>query len=397
MPYPIFILVILLAIVIVTFILHQKAQTPYRILVLGPRGAGKTVFLASMYYKLSTLDPETGFFLVTDENVPEQAGSLRKYQESLTNPAEIDFSAPTQLKDFHEWKFICSVKGADGIYPMMRFSYYDYAGGLIKLLFNAEKYTPEFQNVLNKADILLAMLDGHEILKLMQGEENTFNEEFDNYILPILTNSSQPVHFIITKWDLLQKQYTLNAVRLRLMESSIKFRNFVNVQREFGTLRLIPVSAVGLDFAELGPNDTMLKKPGAKFEPYQVEMPLVSVIFDQLDYASKKIGFADQAWFNQLRRRGAIIGPIMQLLLFVAWLTTAFSVNVGIIALNPATFIAGIVNRFEGNVTAPPVQTGSGKLAAAKQVIERTSKLLRKLEKEFPESNLTTFREKAHS
>jgi hypothetical protein len=373
---------------------RHKAQSPYRILVLGPRGAGKTVFLASMYYKLSTLNPETGFFLVTDENVPEQAEILREYHKRLTNREETDFSAPTQLSETREWKFICKVKGAGGIFPVMRFSYYDYAGERIRLLFDTGKYTPEFQNIVNKADVLLAMLDGQEILKLMQGEENNFEEEFVNYIISILTKSTQPVHFIITKWDLLQ-QYSLDEVRSRLMESSRRFRDFVDVQREFGTLRLIPVSAVGLDFAEPGPNGAMLKKPGSAFEPYQVEMPLVSVIFDQLDFASKKKGFARQAWFNQLTRRGVISGPIMQFLLLVAWVTTAFSVNVSIFALNPGIFISGVMNHFSPNVVVPPVQTDPWKLAATKQVIKRAAKLLRQLEKELPESNLTTFRKKA--
>jgi hypothetical protein len=247
----------------------------------------------------------------------------------------------------------------------------------------------------NKADVFLAMLDGLEILKLMRGEDNNFEEEFVNYIIPILAKSTQPVHFIITKWDLIEKHYSLEAVRSRLMESSWRFRNFVNVLREFGTLRLIPVSAVGLDFAEPGPDGTMLKKPGFQFEPYHVEMPLVSAIFDQLDYAAKKLGFARQAWFEQLTRKGDIRGPIMQLLLLVAWITTAVSVNLGVIALTPGTFIASIVSRFGYNGTTPPIQHGPEKLIAAQKVIERTTKLLHELDEKFPASNLTTFREKA--
>jgi hypothetical protein len=179
------------------------------------------------------------------------------------------------------------------------------------------------------------------------------------------------------------------------MESSRRFRDFVNVQREFGTLRLIPVSAVGRDFAELSPDDTMLKKPGSAFEPYHVEMPLVSVIFDQLYYASKKKGFARRAWFNKLTSSGDISGPIMQFLLFAAWVATAISVNMGVIALNPGTFIAGVVSRYAPKAVVPPVQTDSWKLAATKQMIDRTAKLLDNLEDKLPASNLTTFREKA--
>lgn len=397
MPVLIPIVIILLAIVIVAFMLRQNTQNPYRIVVLGPSGAGKTLFLASMYYQLS-MPNATGFFLVTNERkgVPEQVEILRGYHEFLMDQAETDFSAPTNLRDLREWNFTCKVKGADGIHSLMDFSYYDYAGEEINRLYRTQTYTPEFQSVISKADIFLAMLDGQEVLKLMRKEKNNFEQEFVNNILPILTNSAQPVHFIITKWDLLQKQYSLGTVRLCLMESSEKFRNFVDAQRVFGTLRLIPISAVGLNFADLGPDGRMVKRQNAKFEPYKVEMPLVSVIFDRLDYASKKVGFARQGWFKQLTQKGVVGGLIMQLLLFVAWITSAFTVNVGIFALSPAVFMAGIVEHVKGGIPGPKGQSGSGKLVAAKRVIERTAKLLRTLEKEFPESNLTTFKEKAH-
>lgn len=342
------------------FGIQQRALTSYKILVLGLAHSGKTSFLASMYYKLSTLNPETGFFLVTDEDTPEQVSSLRKYQEQVTNRAGTDFLTVPQLKDLKEWKFICETKGIDNrIYPLKRITYYDYAGERVESFYDAQRSTPEFRNILKKADVFLAMLDGEEILKMMRGEENNFEEGFVNNILPILTTSMQPVHFVITKWDLLHDQYSLIAVLSCLMKSK-RFHDFVNFQRNLRTLRLIPVSAVGLGYAEHGPNGQMVKKPNFTFEPYQVEMPLVSVIFDQLNNASKKEGFAHQTWLKWL------LSPTFSLF--------AFSISIDI----PAFFSAVINPR---------------KKATTKQVIVSTERLLHNLERELPASNLTTFRE----
>lgn len=385
---------IVLLIMLVSFIIGRKTQKPFRILMLGPTNAGKTVFLASMYYKLSTLNPDTGFFLVTDETVPDQADVLRKYIETLTDLAKEEFSDSTIPSELSEWRFICKVKSPGIFYSLMRFTYYDYAGERIKLLFDRGRYTPAFPGILKKADILLAMLDGEEVLKLMRGEASNFNEEFADYIIPVLTNSTQPVHFIITKWDLLQKHYTLDAVRIRLMKESPRFRDFIHVQRTIAPLRLIPVSAVGPYFAQVQP-DGKVKKVNPRIEPYNVEMPLVSILFDQLDLAAEKLGFTQQNWFSQLRTSKAVAGPLMLLFVALAWMTLMVgTVNIGIVALSPTTLAAGILNRLDDSNAAGAISAGSGKLIAARQVIEKTARLLHRLEKDLPESNLTKFLEK---
>lgn len=106
-----------------------------------------------------------------------------------------------------------------------------------------------------------------------------------NYILPEMENNGNPVHFIITKWDLIQGQYSLKQVRDRLLQIP-GFKQFVE-QRKSAEIpvRLIPVSSIGPDFAESKVQNgvvTMTKKAGAMPHPFNVEMPLACVIPDKL-------------------------------------------------------------------------------------------------------------------
>jgi hypothetical protein len=372
-----FLIVIVLG--VVAFAIRQKFQPSYRILVLGPAGSGKTLFLASMYYRLSVLN-STGFFLKTRErkHLPEQIEALRKYLERLRNPDEEDFSVPTLLSELTEWRFFCNVRVGSRNHSLARLSFYDYAGERIRYQYNTQKFSPEFRRVLDKASVLLAVLDGQELLKLMQNKENNFEKDVVNDILPILTNKPPLVYFMITKWDLLQGHYSLDDVLSRLMASSRNFSEFVHAQREHGTLRLIPVSSVGFDFADfVHSDDRMLKKPNSKFEPYQVEMPLVSVMFDEFNSASKKF-----RWFNQLAHRGRIGELFAWLLLLIV---TTITVNVGSFTLSPAILYVVAT----GHSEPQPGQGHPERRAAFRQLIERTQKLVLELKRKFPKSDLS--------
>lgn len=92
-----------------------------------------------------------------------------------------------------------------------------------------------------------------------------------------------PVHFIISKWDLLESSYSLLQVRNRLLEKVPEFKNVVHSRNKAGCpIRLIPVSSVGMGFATLQPDGQMKKKPGAIPRPFQVEVPLACVFIDGL-------------------------------------------------------------------------------------------------------------------
>jgi hypothetical protein len=171
----------------------------------------------------------------------------------------------------------------------------DYAGGIITDLLQEgeEDIQKGLEDEFDTAHALLAILDGHKIYALLKntpppGGRSIFYDLGN--ILPIIEKNKSPIHFIITKWDLLDSEYSLKDVRDRLM-SNDQFNQFVQGRRNV-TIRLIPVSSVGMEFAKLradGDNVLMKKVPGADPKPFQVEMPISCVLPDALRHAIERL------------------------------------------------------------------------------------------------------------
>jgi hypothetical protein len=102
-------------------------------------------------------------------------------------------------------------------------------------------------------------------------------------MLSLMQQSTAPIQFVITKWDLLEHRYNLAVVRDRLLATR-PFRNLVTARSRDARIRLIPVSAVGSGFAEPRADGTMAKSREGEPKPYFVDIPLASVIPDQLQY-----------------------------------------------------------------------------------------------------------------
>lgn len=244
----------------------------YTVIIVGPRGSGKTVFLGSMYHKLS-VPGEYGFYLAPDD---VQRRRLVHLFSTMTQGEEW----PPATVDVQEWKFSCNV-----ISPTMThhtafdLSYYDYSGGRIT---DAEQDNQTFQKILDEADCLLGILDGQKLAGSLNGQGVNQLEMVDlPNILPILNKGRSPVHLVISKWDLLEGLYTLEQVRDKLL-SNPQFKNFVRGRNLRGIpVRLIPVSAVGKGFATWQ-NNMMKKAPGRVPQPFQVEMPMAMILPDKV-------------------------------------------------------------------------------------------------------------------
>jgi len=250
----------------------------YNVIVLGASGSGKTVFLASMYKQLSIQRRDSPFFLDVD---PEHQRILTQKYREIADPG--GWPAATKRNEVSEWCFTCRVQSPDDlrIYTALQFTYLDYAGeSLTEPQMGASQ--SDFDAKVKDADALLGILDGRKILALMQDESDGYDFIYSDLaiILQDMQRSQNPVHFVITKWDLLQnRNYTLRDVRMRLQQTP-DFQEFVESRVKKFTVRLIPVSSVGMRFAELQPNGSMRKIPGAYPQPFQIEMPLVCVLPD---------------------------------------------------------------------------------------------------------------------
>jgi len=249
--------------------------------MLGPSGAGKTVLLASMHKKLS-IQGEEGFFIEVQDPVRRQVLE-NIYAEVATGdkwPGHTDQS--DQSQSGYEWTFRCCVRIEDrSIHPACQFTYLDYAGGKLT---DADVAGEDLVSEAKTADAVLGLLDGRKIYSFMNNNDDEFRNLFLHKDIPsiarIMQSCNAPVHFVISKWDLLEGKYTLGQIRDRLLEI-LEFKNLIS-QLVGNTVRLIPVSSVGANFATLLPNGKMQKHLGAIPRPFYVEVPLACVLPDAL-------------------------------------------------------------------------------------------------------------------
>ncbi|KAF0957314.1 hypothetical protein [Rhodococcus sp. T7] len=259
-----------------------NARTTFYIHALGPSGSGKTVFMASLYNRLRLRRPELAFHLKTDH---DNSLHLNTVFNQVANPDEM---WPTATQGVHEWRFRARLSSPAGDFEPIEFVYLDYPGGVLTNPRAAgDPAIQELVTRLRSANALLILLDGQAMLSLMRGERHGHRYlEFDlTSSLEIAQQSRCPVHFVITKWDLLHEAYTLDAVRDRLMADE-NFSDLIAAKVEDipAPIRLIPASAVGFGFAKALPSGEM-EKTGRSLRPHNVELPLVSVLPDFFQFA----------------------------------------------------------------------------------------------------------------
>lgn len=252
----------------------------YSIIMLGPSGSGKTVFLSSLYKKLST-QGELGFFLQVD------TAEKRKRLNNIYTQVAVDEKWPTgtRYSEVSEWKFTCRVQNPSdlSIYDACSFTYLDYAGGRITEEADEEDGSSEFNDRFKAADALLGLLDGQKLCALIRKEKigRVWAVNDLRNMIDVMQGSRKPVHFVISKWDIVEQSYTLEQIRDQLLEID-EFKNLVKLRNQAGSpVRLIPVSAVGKGFAIAQPDGGM-KKTGELPKPFQVEVPLACILPDMI-------------------------------------------------------------------------------------------------------------------
>lgn len=249
----------------------------YSVVIVGPRGSGKTVFLGSMFSKLC-LPGDYGFYL-------EAQAAQRRRLLALYRAVATGEEWPRATVDVQEWRFECKVHSRASHYTAFGISYYDYSGGRITDL---DYEDPGFQRVLDGADCLLGLLDGQKLAGYMVGRDNGFQNPDLANMLPILNHGYGPIHFLVSKWDLLEGNHTLEQIRDKLLEND-HFRSLVESRsRNRIPVRLIPVSSVGMGFARQRP-DGRMEKLGRSPRPYQVEIPMALILPDKIEAEIQRV------------------------------------------------------------------------------------------------------------
>lgn len=250
----------------------------YKVITLGASGSGKTVFLASMFKELG-IQENYGFYLEVEEQ------HKRKLLNAIYAQVVSGDKWPTgtTYSEVSEWVFTCRVKTPDlSDYAACQFTYFDYAGGRLT---DVEEDL-ELEELVAQADTILGLLDGQKIYSLLKGEQDKAVYDFLKTDLPSILKCMfgcrVPIHFVVTKWDLVEKEFSLQQVNEELLKIP-EFEQLIRARNQAGSpVRLIPVSSVGSGFAVAQPDGSMKKISGAVPHPFQVEVPIACVLPDGL-------------------------------------------------------------------------------------------------------------------
>jgi hypothetical protein len=278
---------VVIAAAIVIWVRKRKRRAKERLelslAVVGFEASGKTVFIGSMFNELRVPDAN-GVFLDTS---PENASKLLAVYNTTADTDE-KFPNSTNKGEMVEWPFTVKARSAAGVTEIGKFSYLDFAGESLRDLYTGVT-NPETQRLYDRfrnADVLMAVLDGLQVKRFMENRPPPGFYEDLGTLLALLSNHHKAVNLILTKWDLLEDQYTFRQVVVRLLQIS-QFANFVRAQGAPGACRLIPVSSVGPGFVR-EEGDSMRKIPGKLINPVRVEVPIASALPGALIAAARR-------------------------------------------------------------------------------------------------------------
>jgi len=267
----------------------ERAVVPhFRVVALGIAGSGKTVYLSSMFHTVNVPTVARSYFL---ETPAAQRIYLSKVFDEVSDTAE-PWPRGTRTGETRELVFDCVSFDQGTRHQVFSISYLDYAGELLESEQAAGSTAlGDLEARIRSAHGLLGMLDGYRVLQFLRGEPAGLRY-FRSSIQPmtgIMAGATCPIHFVLTKWDLLRgfgepdgadDNLRLTLVREALMNTP-QLKALVETHSWAGRIiRLIPVSAVGPDFAQMASDGRILKLPNGEVHPTNVEVPLTAILPD---------------------------------------------------------------------------------------------------------------------
>jgi hypothetical protein len=288
---------------LVVWFAGQSKTTPtddgpptFRVVSLGLEGAGKTVLLASQFHALSGPVNDRRYFLDGDFRQDQSLAWIYGHLSDTSAP----WPAGSQIGDTREFLFDCRAydRAADA-HTVFRISYLDYAGDLLEPRDDKHEAVEDVEARVNDAHALLVIIDGRRVLQLLRDEPEG-HDYFNRRLQPLLRltgRASCPVQLILTKWDLVRRPgETANEDDARLREVKDRLADHLNIEqlvhghgRTQRKVRLIPVSAVGPNFAELRDDGTVAKRRDGRLDPIHIEVPLCAVLPDVLKHVEHSL------------------------------------------------------------------------------------------------------------
>ena len=280
----------------------------------GLQGSGKTLLLTSMYRRMQ-VPGDRGFFVRAPY---QQLIELNRWYRQVADPGT-DWPRGTSRGEIREFDFDVMTQVGESAQPVFRLGYLEYPGELLTDP-DAPGSTAQ-QRLLEsiaQADALIGVVDGLRIWQTYHGDARgrvLLQAALDSMIYSMLT-ARCPIVFVITKWDLLDDLHAdentrLHIVRTLLMEVD-GFRDLVRHHSGNRVLRLIPVTAVGHEFAVLD-HGAVRKRPDGRFRPGNVHAPLSAVVPDVLRQVELSVDRATREAIMAEATRKVRLGPLAAL------------------------------------------------------------------------------------
>ncbi len=280
----------------------------FQVVALGLQGSGKTLLLASMYHRLKAPAGQSYYLTASHEDV---LLLNRWYVQMADTAASGDWPQGTAKGETRHFTFTVRTHVAGAAMSILHLKYLEYAGELLTEIQDAgSTRQKELFDQIDAADALIGVIDGHRIRQHLDGHPRGWVhlERTLNALLPVMIQASAPISFVITKWDLLADLHPDEDTRLsmvhNLLTSNDLFRSLVRLHSADRVVRLIPVSAVGPGFAEVGPEGEIVKVARSEVHPANVEVPLSAVVPDMFDQVESRLDRQTRSALNaQIRRR----------------------------------------------------------------------------------------------
>lgn len=306
----------------------------FKVVALGVAGSGKTVFLSSMFHKLNLLSPGRTYRL---EVLTEDRIFLGGIYAQAANPQQ-PWPTATRASETREFLFDCVATDGSIARKVLSISYLDYAGELL------EPGRPEnaaaladLSGRIQGAHALLGIIDGLRIRQLLQNEPegHGYVRGSLNTMIGLMASASCPIHFVVTKWDMVPdlagstdaddgaRLATVRDVLMRYLHLGPLFESWARSGR---IVRLIPVSAVGSEFATLGAHGEVVKRPHGTVHPTNVEVPLSAVLPDLFRQAESRLDDATRRAIEARARSRLGLTPAESLAMVARILSTPAAV-----------------------------------------------------------------------
>lgn len=287
---------------------HAVAVPGLTVVTLGMRGSGKTLLLAGMYRCMRT-PSDREFYLRAPH---DQAIELSRWFQDVEGPDDI-WPARTRKPGTREFVFDLLTPDGGGREPVLRIRYLECAGELLTEP-HGSTARAELLSAVHDADALIGIVDGLRVLQAFHGDHRGAADlrRSVDAMASAMSTARSPVTFVVTKWDLLDDLHPDANVRLGIVRTLLmELAGFRDLVREHGrrrVIRLIPVTALGHDFAVLD-DGIVHTKPGGPPAPENVELPLSTVVPDVLVQAELALDAATRRTIVAQARSQTVLRP----------------------------------------------------------------------------------------